>query len=57
MIKIKYKKISESSLNYFSKTIYSDIQKFYKNVSVYEYKNIQHSKYNRNINNERIVLE
>lgn len=56
MIKIKYKKISESSLNYFSKTIYSDIQKFYKNASVYEFKNIQHLKYNRN-NNERIVLE
>lgn len=29
MVEIKYKKISESSLNYFSKIIYSDILKYY----------------------------
>ena len=51
-IKIKYKKISESSLNYFSKMIYSDIQKFYKNETVC--KNIQHTNYDRNTMNERI---
>lgn len=53
MIKIKYKKISESSLNYFSKMIYSDIQKFYKNETVC--KNIQHTNYDRNTMNERIA--
>lgn len=31
MIKIKYKNISESSLNFFAKMIYSDILDFYKN--------------------------
>lgn len=54
MIKLKYKKISESSLNYFSKMIYSDIQKFYKNSVVCKNKNIQHLNYDRNINDERI---
>ena len=33
MFKIKYKKISDASLDYFAKMIYSDIQKFYNNKS------------------------
>lgn len=55
MIEIKYKKISESSLNYFSKTIYSDIQKFHKNALVFKFNHIQHSNYDRNISDERIT--
>lgn len=55
MIKIKYKKISESSLNYFSKTIYSDIQKFYKNETLDTNKSIRNLSDNKNI--ERLNLD
>ena len=52
MVEIKYKKISESSLNYFSKIIYSDILKYYmdkqrsdiKKKSKFENKNRERQK-------------
>lgn len=55
MVEIKYKKISESSLNYFSKIIYSDILKYYmdkqrsdiKKTSKFENKNRERQKNER----------
>ena len=52
MVEIKYKKISESSLNDFSKIIYSDILKYYmdkqrsdiKKISKFENKNRERQK-------------
>lgn len=44
MIKIKYKSISESSLNYFSKMIYPEIQKFYDKKAVNEIPAINNNK-------------